>query len=258
MLKNRLRQIFSFCNQPVKKDLIPYILSACVLSAVLLRTGLHCMEPAISRDGVIYIELAREWLEKGEFPVSFYLPLYPWMIKMLMGCGMSGHAAGLAVNIAFGSLLPPVIYAIARTLKLRRETALTAAILMVFHPPAAELSIIMTRDVIYLFFCGCALCCGLAAIGTRQYRNWLFCGAFCAVSLFVRYETLELIPLLLLVFTGMVAAKKINWKFAVRSFAVFMLSLLICGGGLLLLMDVHRQMGKAYNGRIERLWTSKI
>ena len=84
------------------------------------------------------------------------------MMKMLFYTGLSLHAAGIAVNLVFGSLLPLVAWGILRQLTSCREIALGAAFLMAFHPSAIGLSADVTRDTLYLFTGGSAVLFALA------------------------------------------------------------------------------------------------
>ncbi len=249
-----------FCllgNRPGSERFVPYFLAVCVVMAAAVRFLAHCCEPTINCDGIIYIDLAEQWLRTGTFPESFYLPLYPWLMKLLMSCGLSGHAAGLTVNIICGSLLPLVVYAVMRLVFIHRETAVLAALVTVFHPPAVELSISLFRDIPYLLFCGCAIWAGLSAVKTQKCGYWILCGMFCAAGLFFRYEALELVPVVFIYFAVSAIAGKSSWKKTVCLFSAYLVSLVVICGSLLLLMGVGQQMKNAYMGRIERLWNSK-
>ena len=144
--------------------------------------------------------LAEKWLQTGNYPFHYYLPLYPWLMKLLMHCGMSGYAAGVGLNLFLGSLLPLVCYGIIRQITTRHEIALAGALLAAVHPLAIELSTNVQRDIPYLFFTGAAIFCGLRAIKFGKWYWWSLCSLFLVLGIFSRYETLELLPLILLYF----------------------------------------------------------
>ena len=151
-------------NRKLPRNVYVMLLVSSVLLAFGMRLLQFHLEPLISRDGTIYIRLAEQWAVSGDYPRHAYLPLLPWMMKMLFYTGLSLHAAGIAVNLVFGSLLPLVAWGILRQLTSCREIALGAAFLMAFHPSAIGLSADVTRDTLYLFTGGSAVLFALYGI----------------------------------------------------------------------------------------------
>ena len=235
---------------------LPFFLFLFFLS-FLLRFIYHAQESTICRDGTIYVTLAEKWLQTGNYPFHYYLPLYPWLMKLLMHCGMSGYAAGVGLNLFLGSLLPLVCYGIIRQITVCREIALAGALLTAVHPLAIELSANVQRDIPYLFFTGGAIFCGLHAVRTGKWHWWSFCSLFLALGIFSRYETLELLPLILLYFPLAPLCRVLSWKKACLSFLVWSISLVFFLAGLIGVMNVGEQMSKAYQGRIERILNKK-
>lgn len=235
---------------------LPFFLFLFFLS-FLLRFIYHAQESTICRDGTIYVTLAEKWLQTGNYPFHYYLPLYPWLMKLLMHCGMSGYAAGVGINLFLGSLLPLVCYGIIRQITVRREIALAGALLTAVHPLAIELSANVQRDIPYLFFTGGAIFCGLHAVKCGKWYWWSFCSLFLALGIFSRYETLELLPLILLYFPLAPLCRALSWKKAALSFLVWSISLAFFLAGLIGVMNVGEQMSKAYQGRIERILNKK-
>ena len=178
-------------------------------------------------------------------------------MKLLMHCGMSGYAAGVGINLFLGSLLPLVCYGIIRQITVRREIALAGALLVAVHPLAIELSANVQRDIPYLFFTGGAIFCGLHAVKCGKWYWWSFCSLFLALGIFSRYETLELLPLILLYFLLAPLCRVLSWKKASLSFLVWCISLATFLAGLIGVMNVGEQMSKAYKDRIERILYKK-
>lgn len=172
--------------------------------------------------------------------------------------GVSLHAAGIAVNLVFGSLLPLVAWGILRQLTSCREIALGAAFLMAFHPSAIGLSADVTRDTLYLFTGGSAVLFALYGIRSGKWQGWCFSALFLAFGLFVRYEILELVPLTVACFLIAPAVRSISLKTALANFAVWGGTFLISALAIALLTGVLPQTAAAYNERIQRISIQKI
>ena len=236
--------------------LLPFLLFLFFLS-FLLRFIYHVQESTICRDGTIYVALAEKWLQTGSYPFHYYLPLYPWLMKLLMHCGMSGYTAGVGINLLLGSLLPLVCYGIIRQITVHREIALAGALLASVHPMAIEFSANVQRDIPYLFFAGGAIFCGLHAVKFEKWYWWSFCGLFLIFGIFSRYETLELLPLILLYFLLAPISRAISWRKAFLGFLAWSISMTVFFVVLIKIMNVEEQMSKAYKGRIERILKKK-
>ena len=120
-----------------------------------------CLEPTVSRDGVLYLELIQIWHRNGDFqdildywPQYWIPPLPLYLMTFLMHCGLSAEAAGVGLNLLAGSMLPLIVYGIAAEVCEDRRIAFYSALLMAVNPGRIELSIEPQRDMIYLFFCG--------------------------------------------------------------------------------------------------------
>ena len=245
-------------NRKLPRNVYVMLLVSSVLLAFGMRLLQFHLEPLISRDGTIYIRLAEQWAVSGDYPRHAYLPLLPWMMKMLFYTGLSLHAAGIAVNLVFGSLLPLVAWGILRQLTSCREIALGAAFLMAFHPSAIGLSADVTRDTLYLFTGGSAVLFALYGIRSGKWQGWCFSALFLAFGLFVRYEILELVPLTVACFLIAPAVRSISLKTALANFAVWGGTFLISALDIALLTGVLPQTAAAYNERIQRISIQKI
>ena len=192
----------------------------CFATFLLLALLSFRMEPTISRDGVMYLDLSQVWAETGSFegllehsPYSWKIPPLPlYLMKLLIDCGLSPAVAGVGLNIIMGSVLPLIVYKIGRLLFEDRRISLVTAFMMAVNPSMIEFAIEPQRDMIYLFFCGWFIY--FIIKGLKQDSLVSFCGAgvFFALSMMTRYETLEMIPLFFfaLLFCGI--RKYLKWK----------------------------------------------
>ena len=191
----------------------------CFATFLLLALLSFWMEPTISRDGVMYLDLSRIWAETGSFdgvlqhwPLCWIPPFPLYLMKLLIDCGLSPAVAGVGLNIIMGSVLPLIVYMIGRLLFEDRRISLVAAFMMAVNPSMIEFAIEPQRDTIYLFFCGWLIY--FIIKGLKQDSIVSFCGAgvFFALSMMTRYETLEMIPLFFfaLLFCGV--RKYLKWK----------------------------------------------
>lgn len=235
-----------------------WLLVFCCLLGLFLRISAFFLESTISTDGVTYVFMAEHWLKTGAPPYNLYLPLYPWIMKLLMCCGVSAFSAGIGINILLGSFLPLICYGILRLLVARREVAVAGALLTAVHPSLIDLSINIQRDTPYLFFCGCAIFCLLHAVRSSKWYWWGFCGCFLVPGIFSRYETLEFFPLIMLYLFAAAVFKVISWKKALACFLSFGIACVILYFVLVRLMNVEERMWKTYRQRIEIVLKQKI
>ena len=193
-----------------------FILTIIVIIAFLLRYLSWRMDPTVARDAVLYVEMAESWFKHGDynsmimdFPNWEVIPfLMLWLMKLVMTTGVSGETAGIIFNITLGSLLPLIIYAIAGLFFKKKELPLGAALIAAFHPELIELSTEVLRDTPYLFLIGMALWSLLSAIKYQKWWQWFLGGTMLTLAAFTRYESLEL---LLLVLGYLLVAPLLRW-----------------------------------------------
>lgn len=225
-----------------------------VAAGLTLRIVYSRLEPTICPDGPTYIELAGQWLADGVCPEHDYLPLYTWLMTLLMRCGLDGHAAGVWINLAAGTLFIPLVWRLVLAVTGHREAALAAALLAATHPQAIDLAIHVQRDALYLLLAGGVLTAGLEAIRKRPgYAHWALAGALLAAGLFTRYETLELLVPILLYWPLAALAGSLRRKEALLGCGAFCAALVLTCAFLTVALDVSGQMTRAYWGRIERI-----
>ncbi len=252
-LRNMLEQRIFPADQAFPPRWNRLLLPAIVILAFLIRWICFSLESTISHDGTFYVNFMEQWKQTGSYPLHSYLPLYPWLMKLLSGCGMSGFAAGIGINLLLGSLLPLICYGILRLATVRREAALAGALLAAVHPAFIELSINIQRDTPYLFFTGCAIFYGLCAVKFSKWYWWSLSSLFLSAGMFSRYEALELLPIICGYFLFAPIFRALSWKKALLNFAVWSISLVIFTASLIALMDVREQMARAYGERLERV-----
>lgn len=173
-------------------------LGAIFLLAVAVRFLAWRLDPALSRDGVFYLDLAARWLKSGDLTReaavgdSFVPPLLPSLLKFSAIMHWNGEYFMIGLNILLGSLLCVLIYGIIRALSGTRKLALTAAVLTAVHPELVEWSIQVQRETLYLFFSGIFLLCAVYAWQKENYLWWLLCGMVWMFSIYSRLEGFSL------------------------------------------------------------------
>lgn len=252
-----IRRSLLILNRPLPAAWRSAALISVLLLGVALRLVAHYQEPTVSPDGTVLISLAERWIETGRYPFHAYLPFYPFLMKLLMRCGMGGYAAGICVNLTLGSMMPLICYGIMRQIAVRPGVALTAALLAAVNPSAIELSVNIQRDMPYLIFSGAAVFFGLCGMNRRKWYWWVFCGLFLAPGILSRYEAAELLPVFLLYFPVAALLGEISWRRAAVCLLALSLSAAVFLSGLIVILDIGEQTCKAYEQRAKRVFYRK-
>ena len=169
------------------------VLGGIVILALLLRIIAFLREPVINRDGIVYIEIAEKWAATGMYEQHNYLPLYPWMMKLLMSCGLNGQMAGVGINILLGTALTVIVWAVLTQCGAEKKICLLAAFILAVHPYAVELSTLMVRDNLFLGLSGGAIVCWLAVINKFSWTPAVISAVLAALAFLTRYEAMELV-----------------------------------------------------------------
>lgn len=171
------------------------LLGLCVLLALFLRLYTLFAESFIDRDAVYYLDLAEKW-SRADFatlmagdPRLHVLPMYYFFVKLAIQAGFTPLAGALAVNIALGTALVPVMYGCGRALFASRGMGLLTALLTAAHPMFVELSAQVFREDAMLLGLGAAL--WFAVKGEKKLHWWLGSGVGVAFAILSRYEALE-------------------------------------------------------------------
>lgn len=239
-----------------------FLLLTCIpLLSLFLSLFCWNLEPTVSRDGLLYLELVQVWHDHGSFQAvleywpQFWIPPFPlYLMKLLTDCGIPAEAAGVGLNIVMGCCLPLIVYGIAMEITGKRKIALCSALLTALNPSMIELAIEVQRDMIYLFFCG--LLIYFLACGIRRQRcfYWVFAGVFFACSFLTRYETLEFIPLIAFYFLFLLIAKYMSWKKLLINASVFLASMAAVFFLLIHTMGVQEHLFGSYQKYYLQKW----
>ena len=216
----------------MKKDSCIILAGTAVFVALALIT--LYVEPTISRDGTLYLEMTGVWQKNGgfqavwdAFPGFWIPPFYLWLIQGLINIGLPPEVAGRGISLIGGMTTPCLVYLIAQEVQKDRRVSLTAAFLMAVNPTVIGYSIEIQRDMLYFSLCGWTIYFCLRGILRNEMWSWIPAGILFGCSLLTRYETLELIPLLLLAFILFGISKKISWKRILCQSACMVVSCLI-------------------------------
>ncbi len=179
------------------------ILIGIFVLALSLRLLHHHMDSTIARDGVWYVRMAEKWAECGNFGemTEFYEgtgwvpPLMLWIMKTFIPFGVSPETTAVTLNILLGSLLPLIMFFIAKICTEKDEISIGAALIMAWHPPGIDMSIEVMRETLYLFLIGLAIICLLNSIKNNRWWQWGLGGFLLGLSCLTRYESFEFIIL---------------------------------------------------------------
>ena len=220
-----------------------------------------CLEPTVSRDGVLYLELIQIWHRNGDFqdildywPQYWIPPLPLYLMTFLMHCGLSAEAAGVGLNLLLGSMLPLIVYGIAAELCEDRRIAFYSALLMAVNPTRIELSIEPQRDMIYLFFCGLLIYFLLCGIRRRKWYFWCMGGFAFGMSFLTRYETLEFVPLIAAAFLLLLWDDCKKWKNCLLDLSCFSFSAIVVLSLCIYIMGVQEHIVKSYQKYFHSKW----
>lgn len=216
------------------------ILGVICLLALVLRLLAWWFEPTISRDGLLYIQLAQAWYETGNCTpaVSSMFPLLPiYMIKMIMYSGLPVETAGLLLTISCGTLQPLVMYGIAKEVTRQEKLALASALLVAVSPTMIGLSIEIQRDICYLLFCGLQIYFIIRGIRKKSLLCFGLSGIMLGFSISSRYEAAEMFPIVIFALLFLSITKYISWKKFTLCGSVFCIGFIFVTYGFIVLMQ---------------------
>ncbi|MBQ9776573.1 MAG: glycosyltransferase family 39 protein [Lentisphaeria bacterium] len=211
-----------------------YLLGSLILLfSLLLKIFFYSLEPLVSTDGCFYVAIIQKWHESGEYDATIqyyrgsdWLPPLPlWLIKSSMFFGISATTAGFAWAFVLGAALSVVAYGIASEITQNKKIAVATAFLTALHPSVNELGAEIQRDIFYLFFVGCSIWLICVASRRKKWFLWAVAAIPCGASVLCRFETFELLPLVICILFLLAVTKRIFWHKAVcyccSFFAVF-------------------------------------
>lgn len=233
----------------------------CAVFAVLALVN-KLLDPTISRDGALYLEIVKMWQTTGnyeavlvQFPdVVKTPPLLFFLIKSLAAWGIYPETAGVGLSMITGCTLPLLVYLLAQEVQPDRRISLAASLLTAFNPAMIELACEVQRDMLYVVFCGWSIFFAVKGLRNRLVWPWIPAGVFFACAAMVRYEALEMFSVLAGVFCILGFRKVLRWKKICQQCAVFAMVCMLTVTGLIFLMGLQNYLPKAYT----RFATSRI
>lgn len=234
-----------------RKIMVAAWVSGTVFFALALRMWCLFTAPVVSRDGTLYISMAEFWLKDPDpahfaaaGPVKTHL-LYVWLIRG--GSLVSGIApADVAIweNLILGSLLPLLLFFLAKSAGLRPGEAVFAAMLAAVQPNLVELSLQPQRDLLGMTCLGGVILFAVRGVNKRQcskweavtglgagVSNWLFCGLSLGLLSCVRRESVEWLVLLPIYWGLMLLLKQFSRRELVWSALLTLVGMAVGSGG---------------------------
>ncbi len=213
------------------------------------------MDPVISRDGVLYLELVSAWQKSGSYAGMLehfagveWIPAFPlFLIKILVDCGLPLEVAGVGLPMVMGGMLPGLVYLIAQEVQDDERVSAIASLLIAVNPAMIGLAHEVQRDMIYIVFCGWCIFFCLKGLLKKKLWPWIPGGIFFACAALTRYETLELVPILGGIFFIFGIKKEISWKRICGQCTVFAAVAVLVVFSLVYLMGVQDYIVHAHS-----------
>ena len=198
-------------------------------TALLVRAVKITLDPALARDAGVYLSWVEHWIETDDYFYSFFgrvglvPPLSLWMIKTLTLTGLPTEIAGRSISMFLGSLVPVVGFFFTWRVCRNIRIALLAALVLILHPNLVEYSCQPLRESCYAFFNCFLLFMFIEAVRKSTVYNWAACGIALSLTAYCRFEALEFMLFVPLILAALCWFRKMKWKEAVCSAAVFYL-----------------------------------
>jgi len=225
-------------------------LLACVglfVVALAIRLISLSLEPQIPRDAVLYLGVAEGWFHGGTLDAlleawtrlapgtPFYPPpLFFFLIKLGMSCGLTAEGAGKAISVFTGSLVPVMVYLAVCEWTPDRRIRYGAALLALFHPGLVDFSRVPLRGELSVFLVSALVWLFSRMLLGDRKRDWIAAGTVWCAAVLTRYENWEFLLILFgIVFFQLFAVRKMAIGGAFAALARFgasaMLFLLLFG-----------------------------
>lgn len=172
------------------------ILILIVILSFTVRIFRYNLDSRIEKDGVLYVNMAKDWNSKG-FEHAFERnpripPLYIFFMMIGEKYGLGAENTGVAISILAGSLTALAIYLIAFII-LDKNMALIAAFLAAIHPVFIRLNPEVMRGSLFIFCYTFSLAFFVLGIANKKIYYWGLGGFFAALAVMTRSEGAELI-----------------------------------------------------------------
>ena len=244
-LEEKVRQflVWSRSRREISTRMAIIGLLCCLVAAFGLRLLTLYAEPVLSRDGVGYVQQARQLQAEKidpEIAGPAAMPTVHYFYASYLSSrlfSLDPHTLGLATNIILGSLLPLLFFAMARQLWGSWELSLACAALAAVQPNLVAYSIEVQREIPHIFF----VCCfGLGCMLFCRYAKWYWgawMGGAAALSMVCRYEGVELLLFALIPFGILLYKKQLSRLRAALYFVIYVMTVLVTLWLLLSLVD---------------------
>ncbi len=172
-----------------------------LLLAFSLRVGRSLIVNRISKDGVLYVQMAKN-IESGARCEAFIEnrrmpPLYILSITFLSNLGLSLETAGMVISIIAGSLLILPLFFVVR-MCFGTKIAAFSGLLIAVHPSLVRISSTIMRDSLFLSLFVFSFASIVFAIQKNRLLFWGLGGCFAALATATRAEGFEIIPAIVL------------------------------------------------------------
>ena len=177
-----------------------YICIACVIISSLTRVWYCLNYPVPVRDSYKYMQLIKYWDIYKELPKNNTIP--PLSLFFLK---IPSHflpidiiTGGVVSNIVFGTLIVITSILIIGHFPSSKLLILITGIVVATHPTLVYYSCHMLRENSYLLFCFLIAYSIIANYNKRDYYHLMLEGIYAGMACLVRYESLEIIIIWLL------------------------------------------------------------
>ena len=242
---------------------------ALLLSAVILCAGMvnnavvMYFEDGICNDAVYYREMIANWIKYGsimqsnvsDWNIFAMPPFWLWCVKNVSTWfNMDIFAAARSINFVVGSLIPLIFYYIIGIFNKDKYLAFFCAIVLSCHPTLSALTSLITRDCLYFFLVSLSILLLLRGAMRDDLCSAIWAGIPLGLSIFTRYESVELIPGALIFMIFCVWGKKLSWQRAIvlslSSGMALVAALAVSSLGMKLPWEYHISFWGRYLNRI--------
>lgn len=175
---------------------MPGLLFALALAIRMLLILQTNFDGLYGQDAFAYYNFAGELLnfvQTGSAPGPFFWPIgYPMILALGFSVLGTSTSSSLVLNILMGALLPVLVYLLARQLKMRLFSAITAGLVMLVCGQALQSSLVLMADIPALFWATLSALALLRYMNTQR-RHWIaLAAALFALAIINRWLYLTL------------------------------------------------------------------
>ena len=240
-----------------------WFVAGCCVAFVVLALLDKWLNPVLSSDGAFYLQLVEVWLRAGGYQavleeVGTRAEIVPafllFLIKNIAECGLSPESAGVGISMVTGMTLPLLVYLMTQEIQNDKRVSLAAALLITFNPSMIELAREVQRDMLYIVLCGWSIFFALKGLLRKTLWSWIPAGILGACAMLTRYETFEMLLILLFAFLLFGIKKELTWKKIGQQFAVFVVAGVMTVFILINVMGVQKYIFSSYSKYFNSKW----